>query len=171
MSAAGAARGEALALYVTCGDLVVAFAIDEVVRVYLAEEVESAPLTSGALRAARLSDETLPAWDLAMLLGQRRPSTASAWLVLRHDDRGHRFSVAVDRSLAVRPLRLPLPLPLPAAMFTARRGAVRGAFPTDGLADALELAPAGLLLAAANLLDADDVTAAQRAAAAGKLSW
>ena len=171
MTSAGAPRGQALALYVTCGDLVLAFSISEVVRVYLGEEVRAETLAGGELRAARLSDDTLAAWDLATLLGQRRPSAAAAWLVLRHGDRDRRFAVAVDRSLAVRPLHLPLPLPLPPSMFTARRGAVRGAFATGGLTDEHELAPAGVLLSAAELLDADDITAAQRAAATGRLSW
>lgn len=162
-------RASSLALYATCGDLVVAFAIVDVVRVHLAETVTARPRAAGsALSLVQADDERLAGWDLGSLLGQRRPTSASTWIVLAHGPR-RRFAVACDRSLAVRPLRVELPLA--ATMFGSRVGAVQGAFTTAALGSELELAPTGLLLSAARLLAAEELQAATAAAAEGLLSW
>lgn len=166
-----AKRTAGLALYATCGDLVVAFGIEDVVRVHLAETVTARLVDPTALlHAANIDDERLPAWDLGALLGLRRPTSARAWIVLTTGAQGGRlFAVSCDRSLTVRPVRVDLPLA--ATLFTSRAGAVRGAFATASLTEESELAPTGVLLAASALLSPDEQRAAAKASSEGKVTW
>lgn len=161
----------ALALVVTCGELVVALPALEVRRVYLAEEVTARPLEAPLWAVAADGTEhgaALPGWDLAGLLGLRRASARSVWIALEPDGRGRSFAIACDRSLIVAPLTLALPLR--PALFTSRPGAVRGAFFTMEELGA-ELAPTGFLLSTRDLLTAEELASASTATSTGKLKW
>lgn len=164
---AAANVGGALALVVTSGELVLAVPALEVRRVYLAEEVTTRQLEP-SLWAVAAEGAELPGWDLAGLLGLRRASSRRVWIALEPDGRGRSYAIACDRSLIVAPLTLALPLR--PALFTARPGAVRGAFLTLGEL-ASELAPTGFFLSTRDLLTAEELASANAASTAGKLTW
>lgn len=160
-----------LALVVACGELVLAVPALEVRRVYLAEEVTPRQLDA-SLWALAAEGVELPGWDLAGLLGLRRPSSRRVWIALEPDGRGRSYAIACDRSLIVVPLALALPLR--PALFTSRPGAVRGAFLgtfANVSEQENELAPTGFLLSTRDLLTAEELASASAASTAGKLAW
>jgi hypothetical protein len=161
-----------LSLYVACGDLVVAFPIDEIARVLLADDIAVSSVDPKTqLSSISFEDDPIAAWDLGHLLGLRKVSAARAWIVIATvmDRKRRRFAVSCDRSLAVRPSQVDLALP--ARLFSSRAGAVTGAFSTQALDQSADLAPTGVALSAAHLLNADELRAVAGASAAGKLMW
>lgn len=175
MSPAVAARrtvAPAMSLYLTCGDLVLAISIEQIVRVLLIEELARSPrIAAGDLTSVRFEGLTLPAWDLRSLLGLRKASEPQAWIIVgpRRDGYLRRFALSFDRSLTVRP-RFP-EQPLPAQMFTSRAGAVTATFDTRLLSGSEDLAPTGFALSAAHLLDAEELAAVELASRHGEVAW
>jgi hypothetical protein len=165
-------RAAGVALYADCGDLVVAFSIEEIVRVFLAEGAVFAPIAPATgMGSVAFESERIPAWDLGYLLGLRKMSTARTWIVLTSsvDGKQRQFAISCDRSLAVRPRQFELALP--ARLFTSRPGAIVGVFTTESMGGDGELAPTGFAISAAHLLLSDELQAISAAASEGKLSW
>jgi hypothetical protein len=199
VSATAPRRAADLSLYVACGDLVVAFAIDEIARVLLADDRTPGfidPKTQ--LSGLSFEGELIPAWDLGYLLGLRQVSAARTWIVIAAaigesralgvgtataspagpgraapvgsmEGKRRQFAVSCDRSLAVRPSQVDLVLP--GRLFNTRVGAVTAAFTTQALDSQSDLAPTGVALSAAHLLGPDELRAVAGASAAGKLMW
>jgi hypothetical protein len=166
------ARSAKLALYANCGDLVIAFPIDEIVRVSLADGA-AIPLLDATthLAAFPFDGEQIPAWDLGHLLGMRKSTSACMWIVFATivDHKLRRFALSSDRSIAVRPQQQALPLPV--RLFASRPGAVTSAFETKAISDDADLAPTGFTIASSRLLVEADLQAIARAASQGTLTW
>jgi len=134
------------AVFLACGDLLVAVDAGRVVHLLLADEVPAEPPGSAA-RAWRVATPqgVLPGWDLADLLGVAcEPAT---WLVLV-DDRDAPFALRAGRSLCVRPR--PTVVALPAGV----RGSagVVGMFVAPGVPELAEYC-SGVMLAVDTLVE------------------
>jgi hypothetical protein len=158
----------ALGLQLGCGDLALAISIDEIDRVVLATDLRVHAAVDGQPARVELEGEdAIPAWDLAQLLGAKRPSSMRTWIIVQTEVGGavRRFALGCDRSTAVQPLALDLPLP--PGLFAKRAGAVKAAFITTSTT----LAPTGYVLTAAHLICQDELAAAGRAASQGTVRW
>jgi hypothetical protein len=161
-----------MSLYVSCGDLVLAISIDQIARVLLIDQLQrSTRIGAGELTSVPFEGLALPAWDLRLLLGLRKPGAAQTWIIVSSPLEGHprRFAISCDRSLTVQQ-RVP-ERPLPARLFTSRPGAVTAAFDTRLLGGSGDLAPTGFALSIAHLLLADELAAIQLASRQGQVAW
>ena len=157
------------ALFVICGDIVVAVDSARVGRLSLVDELpvvrplEVAPSTAGVVD---LDGSRLPAWDLAALLlgGEER----GAWIIVRGRGAVGDFALRTGRCACVRPLPPRMPIPAPLRIGSGR--AVRGVFRTAELGE-LAGYPCGYELALDELLGPTELGQAAELARRGMIAW
>ncbi|MGE0546326.1 MAG: hypothetical protein AB7O24_08330 [Kofleriaceae bacterium] len=145
----------AVALFVECGDLVLAVEAEFTVRILLANEtVVRPPEKEGFPSQVDSGAGMVPAWDLQEMLGW--PGAGDSWLVVRAPRSWpfHAFALRTGRCLAVRPM--PSVTTLPHAMFQMRGRAFPAGFRSHGIPE-LEAFPTGVVLDPTQLLTREEI--------------
>jgi hypothetical protein len=158
---------EGLHLLFDLDPFVGAIAVSSVERLFLSSEVETldAPRDSDGSRRVRVERVEYAGWDLNRVLGV--PAEPSAWFIVRWVGgiSATRALVGVGTCLAIRPI--PPPTALPPSVFTTRRGAIAGCFPTRDFGGRVAERVAGLVIDVPHLWSKAELRAAERMLEAG----
>ena len=145
----------AVALFVECGDLVVAVEAEFTVRILLASDtVVKPPEKEGNPLQVDSGTGFVPGWDLQELLGGT--TVGNSWIIARAPKSWpfRSFALRTGRCICVRPM--PSVTTLPTGMFERRGRAFPAGFRASNIPE-LTAFPTGIVLDPTQLLTTDEI--------------
>ncbi|HEY4175807.1 MAG TPA: hypothetical protein VGM90_03200 [Kofleriaceae bacterium] len=149
-----------LSLLAKCGELLVALDATQVFQIHASADLPARQMETN-LWSIELDRQTIPGWDLGQLFSYGQSTKAWVLVDAKFGGATRRFGLRVDHCVTVR--KLPTVRPLPSKLYTARPGALAGAFSTEGI-DELAGTPTGVLVDLAKLLAPAELEAGGRIA-------